>query len=78
MGRYDPIPGQENYSFCESATSSSLWHIRKLSDRGPRPTGGADTLSLCGDNMGWDLNKVPISEHHLTHCCEKCADIFRK
>jgi hypothetical protein len=80
MGKYDPIVGQENYSFCErvTATGSSPWHIRKLSESGPRPTGGADTPSLCGDKMGWDLNKVPITEHHLTHCCQKCAEAFRR
>ena len=72
------IESKITYSFCESitATAISSWHIRKLSDKGQKLGGGADTLSLCGRNVCWDLN-VEITEHHLTHCCRECEKIWR-
>ena len=62
------------YSFCESihATSTSPWHIRRLTDAGRKPGGGIDTKSLCGHvERGWDLN-VKITSHHLEHACPRC------
>lgn len=64
------------YSFCESlwASSKSRWHIRKLTSVGRKTGGGVDTASLCTHvqpGKGWDL-EVPITEQHLTHCCEAC------
>jgi len=45
------------FSYCEPVTASSIpnWHIRKLGKRGLRPTGGADTKSLYGKEVSWDL-----------------------
>lgn len=78
----------EAFSFCESVFAGPLspWHIRKLSDRGPRYSGGIDTPSLCsrvrpfGDGKGfggWDL-RVDITEGHLKHTCETCRDEYLK
>jgi hypothetical protein len=57
----------KKYAFCETVTAGPLskWHIRKLSDKGPKFGGGADTLSLCGTTITWDID-VKITEHHLT------------
>lgn len=67
-----------DYSFCESAyaTPFSAWHLRMLSHRGLKLGGGADTLSLCGRQVSWDLS-VNITDHHLTHCCKACAEIYK-
>ena len=81
------IQGSEAYSFCESATAiRNIWHIRKLDESGKHPSGGITTPSLChkvkpfgpenGEFGGWDVS-VPITPHHLTHCCKDCATIFR-
>jgi len=65
------------YSFCETATASpySKWHIRILTTSGRKLGGGADTRSLCGIAVAWDLD-VELTEHHLNHCCEKCKQEF--
>lgn len=47
------------YSFCESehATSTSKWHIRKLTSVGKKLGGGTDTPSLCTKiKRGWDIS----------------------
>lgn len=51
------IPKRE-FAFCESvhATSTSPWHIRKLTDQGLKTGGGADTKALCGREVSWDVN----------------------
>jgi hypothetical protein len=73
----EPLPGAEQYSFCESVTASSTspWHIRKLDAAGLKPSGGITTPSLCGRIRpfglnqdppgfgGWDL-RVPITRGH--------------
>ncbi len=68
-----------DYSFCESvmAGSNSAWHIRELTEVGRKLGGGADTKSLCGREMGWDLGVV-ICRHHLGHACKKCVEQFRE
>lgn len=67
----------EDHSFCESihASSSSPWHIRKLTSKGRKLGGGIDTPTLCDliyplgapiprknhtGNGGWDV-AVPIT-----------------
>lgn len=67
----------EKFAFCESvyATSTSPWHIRKLTDKGFKLSGGADTNALCNREVSWDLD-VEITQHHLSHCCRRCAEIF--
>ena len=63
--------------FCERATASyiSPWHIRIPTD-GLKLGGGAKTPALCGAVVAWDL-KVPFTDHHLGHCCRKCAEAYR-
>ena len=67
------------YSFCETgtATSTSNWHIRKITNNGLKLGGGADTPSLCGRKVCWDL-KVKIEKIGLEHCCKNCAKEYQK
>jgi hypothetical protein len=67
------------YAFCETVTAGGRtpWHIRKLTDKGHRYGGGADTLALCGRKVSWDVD-VEITEHHLTHSCKGCVEQYRK
>jgi hypothetical protein len=63
------------YAFCETVHAGPLskWHIRKLTEKGLKLTGGADTKSLCGIEVAWDL-RVEITAHHLEKsACTKCA-----
>jgi len=66
------------FSFCETvwATGTSPWHIRRLTDVGRKPGGGADTPALCGRQVAWDL-EVEITEHHLGHACQACVAAYR-
>lgn len=66
------------YSFCEPVMAGPLgpWHIRELTEAGRKLGGGADTESLCGRKMGWDLD-VEISEFHLDRACKKCAEAYK-
>lgn len=65
-------------AFCETITASGStpWHIRRLTSRGLLLGGGADTPSLCGRKVTWDLD-VQITEHHLKHCCRECCLAYR-
>ena len=67
------------YSFCETATAGprSRWHIRQLTEKGRKPSGGADTPSLCGLDVAWDL-EVDITTHHLSHSCPECTKKFHE
>ena len=66
----------KRYAFCETviACSISPWHIRELTDQGWKFGGGADTNSLCGRVVSWDL-KSPVNVY-LTHCCKACREIY--
>jgi len=68
----------DQYSFCETvtATGTSPWHIRKLTEKGKKLSGGADSPSLCGKVVAWDLT-ANIDNHHLGHCCQKCAAKYK-
>ncbi len=71
------------YSFCESvtATGSSPWCIRILTDQGRKLGGGIDTPSLCGrvqpppKSNGWDIG-VRFSDHHPL-ACPRCIEIYK-
>ncbi len=78
MSRLHLQPGA-TVAFCESVHAQALspWHIRKLTDNGPKFGGGADTKALCDRVVAWDLN-VDVTEHHLNHSCKACVAIFRK
>jgi hypothetical protein len=68
------------YSFCEGVHSgpNSKWHIRKLSDIGRKLGGGADTLSLCGKQVPWDM-KVEVTYYHLNNnSCKKCLEEYNR
>lgn len=64
-----------DFSFCETATATgtSPWHLRVLSEKGKMLGGGADTPALCGREVCWDLD-VDITKHHLTHSCKACVE----
>jgi len=67
--------------FCESSSAGGLavWHLRQLSDAGPKYGGGLDTPSLCGrvkPPYGWDL-EVAVTERHLLTACPACVAAFR-
>ena len=65
----------EVYSFCETVTAggASPWHIRKLTSKGKKLGGGADTKALCGRPVGWDI-KANINDHALRVCCQGCRE----
>lgn len=54
------------FALCEAvtATATSPKHIRMLTDVGMKTGGGADTNSLCGRQMSWDLSLVTAVEIH--------------
>ena len=68
---------QDKAVFCERATASAVspWHIRIPTD-GLKFGGGAGTPALCGAKVAWDL-KVPITNHHLGHCCQRCTEAYK-
>ncbi len=59
------------------AGAQSPWHIRPLTEKGPKFGGGADTLALCDLKVAWDLD-VNTTEHHLGHACKACVEAYRK
>jgi hypothetical protein len=75
----EPVVALPTHSFCETmfASGETPWHIRKLGPVGRKLGGGADTPSLCGKSVSWDLN-VEITAHHLTHCCLYCRQIYKE
>lgn len=66
------------YSYCETPTAGSAtpWHIRKLTGKGRRLGGGADTPSLCGRKVAWDL--TPPVVDGTTRICSGCLALYRK
>lgn len=72
-----------DFSFCETVTASGTtpWHIRRLTQAGQFLGGGADTLALCGRSVSWDI-RIPIKPDHLhakmvcLACRERFAEIF--
>ncbi len=52
MDRKEP----DAFSFCETIHAMGPWHIRRLSERGKKFSGGADTETLCGLRAAWDIN----------------------
>ena len=58
------MAAKQQFSFCET-TAAIIWHIRELSSAGPKYSGGADTLTLCGGQAAWDI-QCEINEATLT------------
>ena len=70
----------DRYSFCETALagSASRWHIRRLTAVGRKLGGGADTPSLCGRKVAWDLD-VQLTDYALAEdCCRLCFQQYKQ
>jgi hypothetical protein len=66
------------FSFCESVTAAGPWHIRRLTAVGQKFGGGADTLSLCGRKVAWDMRaQIQPDLLHPQFCCNKCAEQWK-
>lgn len=57
-------------------------HIRRLTAKGRKPGGGADTLGLCGAKVLWDT-KAEFSPERVTKwnswpyaLCRRCKEVF--
>ena len=74
-----PPPPPPKYAFCESlgAHWNSPWHIRPLSELGKKMGGAADTLSLCGRKVAWDM-KPDVNPHQLHLACEHCRENYQE
>lgn len=68
------------YSFCEPAAASSIsrWHIRKLTSKGKMLGGGADTHSLCGRPMAWDLEVDIAYAEFPIGICLRCWTLYQE
>jgi hypothetical protein len=71
---------ETSYSYCEywSAGSLSNWHIRRLTSKGKKLSGGTDTLSLCGRKMTWDITSPVTKDIPANNICKKCQEIWEK
>lgn len=59
--------------FCFMA-SSLTWHVRPLSDEGWFLHKTADTLSLCGKKVGWDIPaRLNLTRYFGNGVCPDCA-----
>ena len=73
-----PKTGDFGFAYCESiyANGETPWHIRKLTKKGKRLGGGADTKALCGRYVAWDLTKPfdqdEVSKKPDSRCCPQC------
>lgn len=70
----EPVIDLSKYAFCETkhASSGSRWHIRKLTSAGRKQGGGADSRSLCGLEVSWDL-RTPVTPEQVATACGHCA-----
>ena len=68
---------EKHFVFCETqyATGTTPWHIRPLTENGIKLGGGADTKSLCGREVSWDL-EVEMTNLNLLVSCPACGTIF--
>lgn len=73
------------YSYCETVAAVGLWHIRRLSEKGRKPSGGADTKTLCGLQAAWDVPSSPVPFEFRPHdpladrngdTCKLCSKAF--
>lgn len=68
------------FSYCEPVTAGPLavWHIRRLTAVGHKPTGGADTKALCGLPVAWDIPcSIRQGDADTEGVCPACADAYR-
>jgi hypothetical protein len=73
----NPRPG--TLSSCETMFAvAKPWHLRKLTAKGYKFGGGADTPALCGRAVAWDVN-VPVTKGRLSNSlttCRKCLEVL--
>lgn len=76
-----------DYSYCESvtATGTSPWHIRRLTEIGRKLGGGADTPALCGREVSWDLGGNEVTAESVERIsqwppvvCVSCVAVWRE
>ena len=69
------------HAFCENvaAGSTSPWHIRILTEKGKKTSGGADTPAMCGHVVHWD-RQYPVSRAAVflldKDVCQKCSTLY--
>lgn len=75
--------GRPSFTYCETV-AAIVWHIRQLSDAGPKYSGGADTRTLCGGQAAWDI-QCEINEATLKarpgepgRPCKVCAERYKE
>lgn len=66
-----------DYAYCETI-AAYVWHIRKLTTKGLKPGGGADTRALCGAEALWDIANVEVFPNNPAwrNACRKCKAEF--
>ena len=73
------LPEGATHALCETYNQPHYvdWHIRKLSEEGPKFGGGADTLALCGRQPAWDMN-LELTEKRVSDACPGCSELYEK
>jgi len=68
----------KQYSFCETGVMPlPTWHLRELTSKGVMVGGGVDTLSLCGQQMLYDVD-TPITALQLDgKTCVECRRLYK-
>ena len=69
------------YAFCETASAFAKGpnHVRKLSTVGLLPSGGADTVALCGTTVAWDVAETTLENAiSVNFTCRSCAEKARE
>jgi hypothetical protein len=76
-----PVELPPAFAFCENqaAGSTSPWHIRRLTEKGKKLGGGADTPALCGHIVHWDraypLTRVAVFLLRDS-VCHQCSELY--
>lgn len=65
----------KQYTFCETihASAASPWHIRESTKAGKKLGCVADTPSLCGRKVSWDIG---VEFSLLFTCCNTCRAVY--
>jgi hypothetical protein len=68
---------EDKYSYCETL-AAYVWHIRRLTAVGRKPSGGADTLALCKAQVLWDI-QTPINDIlRGDGMCHECLEKYKE
>jgi hypothetical protein len=65
------------YSFCETLAAYA-WHIRPLTAKGRKLSGGADTKTLCGLEAAWDIKAPILIADRSSGVCRKCVTLYQE